>query len=249
MLDVASIGTVTPRIDCHSHMLKAILTQIRSELEADPTNFGTFVQLLLNLRSCDTSKLNGITNSYLHLQRQQTLRDTDLESVMFRQHLRGFIMNELRILRQLCLGKIVAKDHLSCPHSAHYIRGCLGMEIGIMPKDEKMKIDKDGTQVREKLLSASKQQLLDQFYSYYSVSLIVERISQFLNTGIEGPAKTITDIICKIFKESAMSEDGDTYNIDLILVDEGKPVGFTHEAVKKLLVELQILEIKSSSSK
>jgi hypothetical protein len=229
-------------ITSHSQMLRSVLAAVQEDLKKDPTYFGTFVQLCANITSCTTSKLDGITQSYVYRDGTILLKDCDLASLAFQQDLLGYIKDELRRFRVVVLNNVVAKKYGDSPHNTHFGRGILGHDIGIMFKGEIPKIDLDGSAVYQNLLKASKQDLLDPFYEKYTAQAVVSRIHDMLNTGIDGAKNLVVDVICKMFGAKALSEDGFTYDEQYVEVhSSGKPIGFTTLAVKELLLTLGIL--------
>ncbi len=243
LLDPAGSVKAMERINSHSQMLRSILSRVQADVKEDPTNLGSFLQLVLNITSCDISKLNGITQSYLYLNRSKMLAECDLKSAVFRQDLMTYVKDELRRFREATMTNVIAKKFSDSPHCIYFARGVLGREIGIMFEGEVPRIDLNANTVNNSLLNQSKQQLLDAFYQYYKVDDVINRVRHMLNTGIDGANNLILDVICNFFGQKAMNEDSLTYNTAYVEVAEnGKPRGFTDLAVRELLLILGVLK-------
>lgn len=249
LLDTQGSTEAASPVSSYSQMLRVILKTVQDERKEDPKNLGTFVQLLINARSCAPGKMNGIATTFGALKYETKIAGTNLKDDVFKTDLLAFLNHELRRFREATISCV--SQHFTSSTGSHpikYIRGLIGHEVGLMFEGEVISIDVHGIG-SEALKQASKQRVLDVFYQYYKADDVVEKIFYLLNTGciqIIGAAdqKDLTaKLVGNIFGDDAMDEDCLSYNLDYVTVDkDGKPTGFTRQAAKELLLHTGILE-------
>jgi len=245
LLDPLDSLKIRDRVSTYSLKLREILNK------CDQNNdMGQFVQLLVNIQTCTTGKLNGIVHSYILMNQGRELDESVIGKDAFKQETVHFFKEELRRLREITLTDILRnglKLNRADPHDVYYLRGIIGGEIGLMQKDEIQQIDMNSSGVNKTLRSKTKQQLLDLFYQYYKVEDVVSRIHPRLNDGsiqISG-SQDLTMSILNEYLQDTFDEESETYRSDYVLLnDTGKPTGLMPAAAKKLLVLMGILEEK-----
>jgi hypothetical protein len=213
-------------------------------------DMGQFVQLLVNIQTCTTGKLNGIIHSYIFMNQGRELDEKMIGKDAFKQEIVHFFKEELRRLREITLTDILRKGlklQQTNPHNLYYLRGVIGGEIGLIQKDEVLQIDMNSSGVNKILRGQTKQQLLDLFYQYYKVEDVVSRIHPRLNDGsiqISG-SQNLTMSILNDYLQDTFDDESETYRSEYVLLNgTGKPIGLMPAAAKKLLVLMGILEEK-----
>lgn len=231
-----SIAARNP-ISSHSQMLRAVLKDIQNQQDVNP-----FLQLLVNITTCSTGKLNGITHSYMLLNHRCVLDESMLREVSFKIQMREFFKEELRCLREFTLSSILINGlgaDEADPHDLYFLRGIIGNEIGLLFKNEVLKIDINANRVSHNLRRKSKQELLDLFYYYYKIENITNRIHTILNNpSIQAMScKRLTvRVVNEYLRELAFDEETNTYITDYVIItNEGEPKGLTLKAAEHLL--------------
>jgi hypothetical protein len=262
LLDPAGSKEARKDINGYSRKLRLVLAGVQADLKDNPDNYSALVQLCVNIMSCQTSKLNGITHSEVYRNNSKLLKDCDLESLVFRQELEGLIKDELRRFREILMSKYILLTYGDSPHTMYFARGVLGKSIGIMFKDEVPKIDLNNGGVLQSLRDATQQNLLDAFYAGYSketisladkkmktvfhpgytVQTIISRITEYFKTSIDGANNLVIKVICNMFGAKAMTEDGFGFDDQWVVIDDNKKPSLTELAVKELLLTFGILK-------
>ncbi|WP_139016871.1 hypothetical protein [Candidatus Odyssella thessalonicensis] len=228
------------------------MKRIQTLHQIDPiAAMASFSQLLVNITTCPTGKLNGITHTYLLMNKDTILDEGELGSTAFTQAITYHFNEELRRFREGTLSamirSIVKKSYVD-PHDIQYVRGIIGGEVGLLFAGEVPRIDINGNAVHSALRQMSKQALLELFYQYYTVEEVIELFHTKLNNGsfkIEDSrsGKNLTIwIINEYLRDSVYDVESSRYIPKYVIVDEnGKPVGLTPTAAKDLLLQIGFL--------
>lgn len=243
LLDPRDSLVIVGPVSTHSKKLRELLHN--SDINSD---LGQFVQLLVNMQTCPTGKLNGIIHSYILMNQGRVLDESIIKEQRFKTEIVDFFVEELRRLREITLSNVLTNGlNLPSvdPHDLYYLRGILGSELGLNQEDEVQKIDINANNVNQALRVQTKQQLLDLFYSYYKVEDVIARIHTLLNSGsiqISGSKNLTMTIINEYLQGDAYDVDGDKYAAGFILLNQDmQPIGFTPKAAQKLLALMGIL--------
>lgn len=223
------------RVSSHSFMLRDVLKRIQALHQIDPmAAMASFSQLLVNITTCTTGKLNGITHTYLLMNKDTLLDESELGSTAFTQGIIHHFNEELRRFREgtlTAMVKAVVKGSYPDPHDIQYVRGVIGGDIGLLFANEVPRVDMNGNVVNRALRQMSKQELLDLFYQYYTVEEVIELFHTKLNNRsfkIEdlGTGKNLT---IKVINEYVVANPS------------WKPVGLMPAAAKNLLLQMGVL--------
>lgn len=260
LLDPVDSTEPKPSISGYSQMFRAVLKNIQST-----NNIETFIQLLVNIRTCESGQSNGITHSYMHICESRTLDQDNLGKDAFKANFLHFISEELLRLRETCISDVVyavtgdydpedknfvARD----PHDIRFVRGIIGHEIGLFFANEHPTVDFDGHIVRKNLRAKNKQELLNLFYEHFTVEKVIKTIQD----GIEyhkkaadqsenkddSVEKHITEkIVRNILEEDVfLDEFFIKYDPELVKTNaEGKPAVLTPKAIILMLIKLGFL--------
>ncbi|MBX9804638.1 MAG: hypothetical protein K2Y18_02665 [Alphaproteobacteria bacterium] len=232
LLDPKDSLKVNKKISSHSHMLREVLKKAQEDFRLDHENIGSFVQLLVNITTCQTGKLNGITHSYIYMNQGRALDESVLGAEGFKQEIVSFFKEELRRFREATLAAIVrniTRRPQADPHDLYYVRGIIGHETGLFFENETPTVDIYAWGVSGKLRGKTKQQLLDLFYQYYKVEDVVDRVHSMLNNGS-------ISISNEYLRDEAMDETLSAWDPELVVLDgQQKPLGLTPKAAQRLL--------------
>jgi hypothetical protein len=257
------VGSLVPKknVSTYSYMLRAVLKKIQDGIVTDPTAINTFVQLLMNIRTCPMGKRNGICHSYRLINNSKDLDESLIGSQAFVREITAFFKEELRRYRETCVThmvKAITKQPQADPHDCYYARTIIGRyEIGLMFENEVPSIDWYASVTKAALRANTKQSLLDNFYQHYTVESVVKRVRDMINDGsfsiedIHSQKKLTVYILSKFFDWHTEIADDDedpnhiTYNDEFVDLDENRePTGITAKAAEAILVKLGILNMQ-----
>jgi len=171
-------------VSSHSQMLRLVLKKIQDDLVLEPGNLQAFIQLLINITTCKTGKLNGITHSYIYLNQGRVLSEGVLGTEAFKSEIVRYFKEELRRFREATITSIVRDvTKTANPHDCYYVRGIIGSNVGLLFENERPTIDMNANCVSSSLRKLDKQQLLDLFHQDYKVDDVINKIQYMLNTG------------------------------------------------------------------
>lgn len=232
----------------YSMMLREVLKNVQ-----DTGNILTFLQLLMNITTCKTGKLNGIRHSHVYMSRNLVLDEAELGAVDFVKHLTEFVNEELRRHREATLTRLVQDlTKRADPHDLNYVRVLIGAEIGLMYEDEEPETDLNTGSISPAIRMLSKQGFLSRFYRVYQPLDVIKRFQGMLNDGsiaaldLQG-VLNFTFFVIDRFLGDALDFDEETarpvYNPEIVNVDEnGLPTSFTEKAAELLLLQLGFLK-------
>lgn len=254
--------SLTPKLQIciHSHRLREVLKKCD-----DNNDLFQFLQLLINIETCSTGAKNGITHSHLYMNHGRILDEAIIGEQSFKEEISHFFKEELRRLREISLSDVLKKglgleDNV---HDLYYLRGVLGGELGLLQQGEIPLLDMNANGVSQKLREKFKQELLDMFYRFYKLEDVLNRIHHLINNGAiqvvnnlkpsssststpsTKPDNLTLGIISEYLREEAWAYDKkvDQEKFDskfVVLGVDGKPIGFTPQAVQKLLLQMGI---------
>lgn len=247
LLDPINSACAKDNVDSYSQMLREILQGIH-----ETQDLKVFFQLLLNIRTCQTGKLQGIMLSHIILRQERGKSEAELGVEGYKIQFIASLFSHLRKLRENALVHVVCDlTNGSDPHNIRYLRGILGQELGLMFEKEKIKVDMNASMVCRELREQSKQQLLDLFYNHYKVEDLVQQFDDFLGgESVDEKSRikkqaAILKVINNFLEYDAMDETLTSFNPDLILLDaQKKPAGFTDKCIEDLFVRFGVLERK-----
>ncbi len=260
LLDPEGSLKATKNVSAHSQMLREVLqnirgmsaTQLREEGEVGP-NLATFLQLLVNIQTCPTGKLNGIAHSYIYMNQGRVLDESVLGTEGFKKEIVDYFKEELRRKREATISMMLRnglKLPNADPHDIYYIRGIIGSEVGLLMDGEVPTIDIHAHAVSQRVRQMSKQQMLDMFYQYYKVEDVIQITHDMLKNNtihIAAGQKNLTiRVINEFLQGDAFDVDEGTYKDKYVVTNEkGEPTGLTLEAAKALLSMLGIIDVKT----
>lgn len=246
LLDPENSLCASENVSSHSQMLRAVLQNIQQT-----RNMAAFLQLLVNITTCTTGKLEGITHSHIFLNQGRVLDESVLGSEAFKEQIFSFLQEEFRRFREGTLIHIVKSITGGVdPHNRNYVRGIIGREIGLMFENEKPYIDLNANDISALLRKKSKQDFLDLFYQYYKPDDLIDRFHAMLHNGTlkigdQDDKQDLTISIINIFLQGdAMDEGRVNFDTSTVVLDEhNNPIGLTPLAAKRLLVMLGFLRV------
>lgn len=211
---------------------------------------------MLNIRTCQKGKLNGIMLSHSLLKGGRLLDENLMDDSAFKQKIVADFQNELCRFRQSILERIVldlirGEASPEESHGMYYLRGILGVDLGLVSINDLPSIDFNANVVSASLRCKSKQQFLDLFYEHYTTSAVIDKFVSMMN-GVALSSgdpviqeKLMLHVICKFIGEDAMDENDEdmlAYNPLLFLFnDKDKPIGILPLAAQDILVQLGFL--------
>lgn len=245
LLDPENSLEVSQNVSSYSQMLRGVIQNIQQT-----QNIGAFLQLLINITTCKTGKMNGIMHSHILLSQGRVLDESDLGWEKFKAEIVDFLQEEFRRFRLSSLTSVAKSiTDRADPHELYYIRGILGHEIGLMFQNERPSLDMNGACVSEDMRKQSKQTLLDLFYQYYKADDLIDRFHAMLNNGSlkiadkNGKQDLTITIINAFLQADAMDEEMTMFAPSMVVLDEkGSPIGLTPLAAKSLLLMMGFLK-------
>lgn len=238
------------RVSSHSMMLREILHQTDTLFKTDPkAAMLNFSQLLVNITTCSTGKLNGIMHFYVYMNQGKVLNESVLSSEGLMQKIIHHFKEKTRRFRELIIARVVRSlTGESEPHDIYYVRGVIGHEVGLFFKDETPEFDLYARTVLSKLREKSKQQLLDLFYKLYTVDAVIDHFHIYFNhgaleaTGDKARQNLVLPVITEFLREEAYDVYNDRYIPEFVELDaQGIPVGITKKAAETLLLQMGFL--------
>lgn len=204
---------------------------------------------LLNLMEfADGNNLNEVI--------QETFNNTKIDKDIDLTYLslEKILLRELVTIKRQNINAIAENlagmRYAEIPHDIKYLEGLMGGIIGLRDPKKELRFDTHGDQVSSSVLSVSLQVILDLFHEQFTPSVIIDHLALMIKENklsIIDP-KTGVNIISQILGFVAKEQlalkgiTEDTYDLDLLLLDDNEKKEAMRLSLALLLTKLGILK-------